>query len=177
MFNHQSNHSETNGKSLESLPKKADVENVSLLTIKNGDTNKDLKKSDVVNNRSNGKTKKRVSKNRYSTISLPTGHLPATHPTSYVLFDKTLNNSPIHYKIPEVELFILILRYPETLINMLKGNLGCGILAMGDAYKNGGLLLSPFLTILVGVISIYNQHLLVRNDFNSLIYIYIYDSQ
>lgn len=46
---------------------------------------------------------------------------------------------------------------------MLKGNVGGGILAMGDAFKNGGLLLSPFLTIVIGIIAIYNQHLLVRN--------------
>lgn len=45
---------------------------------------------------------------------------------------------------------------------MLKGNIGCGILAMGEAYKNGGLFLSPVLTVIIGVISIYNQHLLVR---------------
>jgi proton-coupled amino acid transporter len=45
---------------------------------------------------------------------------------------------------------------------MLKGNLGCGILAMGDAFKNGGLLLSPVLTFVIGSICVYNQHLLVR---------------
>lgn len=44
---------------------------------------------------------------------------------------------------------------------MLKGNIGCGMLAMGDAFKNGGLLLSPVLTLIIAIISIYNQHLLV----------------
>lgn len=44
---------------------------------------------------------------------------------------------------------------------MLKGNIGCGILAMGDAYKNGGLILSLVLTVLISVTSVYNQHLLV----------------
>lgn len=53
--------------------------------------------------------------------------------------------------------------YLDTLFNMLKGNLGCGILAMGDAFKNGGLLLSPVLTFIIGSICVYNQHLLVRN--------------
>lgn len=48
---------------------------------------------------------------------------------------------------------------------MLKGNVGCGILAMGDAFKNGGLLLSPVLTIFIGIICVYNQHLLVRNNY------------
>lgn len=46
---------------------------------------------------------------------------------------------------------------------MLKGNVGCGILAMGDAFKNGGLFLSPVLTFIIGVICVYNQHLLVSN--------------
>lgn len=52
--------------------------------------------------------------------------------------------------------------YLDTLINMLKGNIGCGILAMGDAFKNGGLLLSLILTLFIAIISVYNQHLLVR---------------
>lgn len=50
---------------------------------------------------------------------------------------------------------------------MLKGNVGCGILAMGDAFKNGGLFLSPVLTIIMGVICVYNQHLLVRNNYKT----------
>lgn len=53
--------------------------------------------------------------------------------------------------------------YLDTLINMLKGNVGCGILAMGDAFKNGGLFLSPVLTFIIGIICVYNQHLLVSN--------------
>lgn len=44
---------------------------------------------------------------------------------------------------------------------MLKGNVGCGILAMGDAFKNGGLFLSPVLTFFIGIICVYNQHVLV----------------
>lgn len=46
---------------------------------------------------------------------------------------------------------------------MLKGNVGCGILAMGDAFKNGGLFLSPVLTFIIGIICVYNQHVLVSN--------------
>lgn len=45
---------------------------------------------------------------------------------------------------------------------MLKGNIGCGMLAMGDAFKHGGLFLSPVLTLFIAIISVYNQHLLVR---------------
>lgn len=46
---------------------------------------------------------------------------------------------------------------------MLKGNIGCGILAMGDAFKNGGLLFATVFTILISLISVYNQHTLVRH--------------
>lgn len=78
----------------------------------------------------------------------------------------------------KVYIYINILNhfsYLETLINMLKGNVGCGILAMGDAFKNGGLFLSPILTVSIGIICVYNQHLLVRNYYNIVIinyYIY-----
>lgn len=51
---------------------------------------------------------------------------------------------------------------------MLKGNVGCGILAMGDAFKNGGLLLSPVLTLFIGMICVYNQHLLVRDFYRKI---------
>jgi len=51
---------------------------------------------------------------------------------------------------------------------MLKGNVGCGILAMGDAFKNGGLLLSPVLTLFIGVICVYNQHLLVSDCYGKI---------
>jgi proton-coupled amino acid transporter len=44
---------------------------------------------------------------------------------------------------------------------MLKGNIGCGILAMGDAFKNGGLLFATIFTIVISLISAYNQHTLV----------------
>lgn len=57
--------------------------------------------------------------------------------------------------------------YLDTIINLVKVNIGCGILAMGDAFKNGGLFLSPILTIFIAIISTYNQHLLVRFIFLS----------
>ncbi|XP_050421943.1 proton-coupled amino acid transporter 4-like isoform X2 [Adelges cooleyi] len=92
---------------------------------------KDKWKSDTNVERTNGQTKIDDHDHRLSIASV--GHVPTGHPTSYY----------------------------ETLINMLKGNVGCGILAMGDAFKNGGLLLSPVLTVFIGVIAVYNQHLLV----------------
>ncbi|XP_054275123.1 proton-coupled amino acid transporter-like protein CG1139 isoform X1 [Macrosteles quadrilineatus] len=52
--------------------------------------------------------------------------------------------------------------YSETLAHLLKGNIASGMYAMGDAFKNGGLLLAPFLTVFLGIICVFNQHLLVN---------------
>jgi len=54
-------------------------------------------------------------------------------------------------------------RYCETLMHLLKGNIGCGMLAMGDAFRNGGLLMAPILTIFIGTVCIYNNHILVSS--------------
>lgn len=47
-------------------------------------------------------------------------------------------------------------------MHLLKGNIGCGMLAMGDAFRNGGLLMAPILTVFIGFVCIYNNHILVR---------------
>lgn len=52
--------------------------------------------------------------------------------------------------------------YLETLMHILKGNVGSGVFAMGDAVKNGGLLLAPALTLLMGLVCVHSQHILVR---------------
>ncbi|BES98317.1 amino acid transporter [Nesidiocoris tenuis] len=52
--------------------------------------------------------------------------------------------------------------FVETLIHTVKGNLGGGAFAMGDAFKNAGLLLGPILTVILGAICIYGNHLLVN---------------
>ncbi|XP_033221689.1 proton-coupled amino acid transporter 1 isoform X2 [Belonocnema kinseyi] len=55
--------------------------------------------------------------------------------------------------------------YVETLMHLFKGNVGSGIFALGDAFKNAGLLLAPPLTIFLGVICVHAQHILLRcND-------------
>ncbi|XP_065226276.1 neutral amino acid uniporter 4-like [Planococcus citri] len=51
--------------------------------------------------------------------------------------------------------------YWETLTHMLKGNIGCGMLAMGSAFKHGGLVFSSFLVVILGIIACYNQYILV----------------
>lgn len=49
----------------------------------------------------------------------------------------------------------------ETLIHLLKGNVGSGMFAMGDAFRNAGLIASPLITLLLGVICVYSQHMLL----------------
>lgn len=39
--------------------------------------------------------------------------------------------------------------------------MGPGVLALGEAFKNGGLLLSPILTLALGIICVYCQHVLL----------------
>ncbi|KAE8574065.1 proton-coupled amino acid transporter 1 [Halyomorpha halys] len=52
--------------------------------------------------------------------------------------------------------------YFETLIHLLKGNVGAGLFAMGDAFKNSGIVVGFFGTLFIGFICIYNNHTLVR---------------
>lgn len=46
-------------------------------------------------------------------------------------------------------------------MHLLRGNIGAGVFGMGDAFKNGGIILAPTLTVLIGVISVHCQHVLV----------------
>lgn len=62
-----------------------------------------------------------------------------------------------------------ICSYVETLLHMIKGNVGSGVFAMGDAFRNAGLLLGPILTIFLGIICVYGNHILV-NSLNLIIY-------
>ncbi|XP_037031296.1 proton-coupled amino acid transporter-like protein CG1139 isoform X2 [Bradysia coprophila] len=50
----------------------------------------------------------------------------------------------------------------DTLIHLLKGNIGTGILAMPDAFKNAGLYVGLFSTMLLGAICTHCMHMLVK---------------
>ncbi|KAJ6637548.1 Proton-coupled amino acid transporter 4 [Pseudolycoriella hygida] len=52
--------------------------------------------------------------------------------------------------------------YVETIMHLLRGNIGSGIFAMGDGFKNGGLLLAPVLTLFIGIASVHSQHILLK---------------
>ncbi|KAM7354296.1 proton-coupled amino acid transporter-like protein acs isoform 2-T2 [Cochliomyia hominivorax] len=50
----------------------------------------------------------------------------------------------------------------DTMIHLLKGNIGTGILAMPDAFKNAGLYVGLFGTLIMGAICTHCMHMLVR---------------
>uniref|UniRef100_A0A0K8SE28 Amino acid transporter transmembrane domain-containing protein n=1 Tax=Lygus hesperus TaxID=30085 RepID=A0A0K8SE28_LYGHE len=52
-------------------------------------------------------------------------------------------------------------RYWETLVHLLKGNIGAGLFAMADAYKNAGLIGGLVGTLFIGGICIYCSHILI----------------
>ncbi|CAK1553986.1 unnamed protein product [Leptosia nina] len=62
------------------------------------------------------------------------GHYKATHPTSYM----------------------------DTMLHLFRGNIGSGLLAMGDAFRNGGIIFAPIMTAVLGVICVHAQHILLN---------------
>lgn len=50
----------------------------------------------------------------------------------------------------------------DTLVHLLKGNIGTGILAMPDAFKNAGLYIGLVGTLLMGAICTHCMHMLVK---------------
>ncbi|XP_049812110.1 proton-coupled amino acid transporter-like protein CG1139 isoform X1 [Schistocerca nitens] len=53
----------------------------------------------------------------------------------------------------------------ETLVHILKGSLGTGILAMPMAFHNAGLIVGAVGTVIVGVICTYCLHVLIRTQY------------
>ncbi|KAL7010579.1 hypothetical protein ACKWTF_006281 [Chironomus riparius] len=52
--------------------------------------------------------------------------------------------------------------YFETLVHLFKGNVGPGCFAMAHAVKNGGLILAPILTLILGAVCVHVQHILLK---------------
>ncbi|XP_058063869.1 proton-coupled amino acid transporter-like protein CG1139 [Anopheles bellator] len=52
--------------------------------------------------------------------------------------------------------------YLETMMHLFKGNIGTGCYAMGDAFKNGGLLFGTIVTLLLGFVCVHCQHVLIN---------------
>lgn len=47
------------------------------------------------------------------------------------------------------------------MMHLFKGNVGPGLFAMGDAFKNSGIIVGPILTLLLGLVCVHSQHILV----------------
>lgn len=56
-------------------------------------------------------------------------------------------------------------RNAETLIHLLKGSLGTGILAMPNAFCNSGLLVGVIATVIIGALCTYCLHVLVKAQY------------
>ncbi|XP_046387616.1 proton-coupled amino acid transporter-like protein CG1139 isoform X2 [Ischnura elegans] len=50
----------------------------------------------------------------------------------------------------------------DTMIHLLKGNIGTGILAMPDAFRNAGLVVGTVGTLIMGIICTHCMHVLVK---------------
>lgn len=51
--------------------------------------------------------------------------------------------------------------YLECLMHLFKGNVGSGVFAMGDAFKNGGIWIATVITLYLGLVCVHCQHILV----------------
>lgn len=50
----------------------------------------------------------------------------------------------------------------DTMVHLLKGNIGTGILAMPDAFRNAGWVVGLFGTLFMGAVCTHCMHMLVR---------------
>jgi hypothetical protein len=68
-------------------------------------------------------------------------------------------------------------RWLDTLVHLLRGNIGSGVFAMGEAFMHAGLLVAPLLTLFLAVACVHSQHILVslfiNFVFSPLLYIQI----
>lgn len=53
----------------------------------------------------------------------------------------------------------------DTLIHLLKGSLGTGILAMPNAFHHSGYLVGSIGTIIIGIVCTYCVHILLRSQY------------
>lgn len=56
-------------------------------------------------------------------------------------------------------------RNADTLIHLLKGSLGTGILAMPKAFFNAGYLVGTIGTVIIGIVCTYCIHLLIKAEY------------
>ncbi|CAG9823048.1 unnamed protein product [Phaedon cochleariae] len=68
-------------------------------------------------------------------------------PTVDPIFNRTIENPTSNF---------------DTMVHLLKGNIGTGILAMPDAFRNAGWIVGLFGTMVMGIVCTHCMHMLVR---------------
>ena len=54
-------------------------------------------------------------------------------------------------------------RYLTTMMHLVKGYVGTGIFAMGEGFKNSGMIMGPTLLLMIGIMNLNCQHILASS--------------